>query len=66
MKTNYWKISKLSYKHEITVEPLQNNIWTVMFPECYDEENIKAFALDLLKNNINVEKTENNILIHEE
>lgn len=66
MKTNYDIIEEMTYKYEITIEPLESNVWTIIFPECYDEESINAFTSDLLKNNINVEKTENNILIHEE
>ena len=66
MKTNYDIIKKLTYKYEITVEPLENNVWTIMFPECYNKENIKTFALDLFENGIKIKKTEDNILIYEE
>ena len=66
MKTNYDIIEKLTYKYEITVEPLENNVWTIMFPECYNKENIKAFVLDLFENGIKIKKTEDNILIYEE
>ena len=37
-----------------------------MFPECYDKENINAFALDLFENGIKIKKTEDNVLIYEE
>lgn len=66
MKTNYEIIEKLTYKYEITIEPLENNVWTIMFPECYNKENIKSFALDLFENGIKIKKTEDNILIYEE
>lgn len=66
MKTNYDIIEKMTYKYEITIEPLESNTWTIMFPESYSKENIKAFSLDLFKNGIKIKKTEDNILIYEE
>ena len=66
MKTNYDIIEKMTYKYEITIEPLESNVWTIIFPECYDEENIKAFTLDLFLNGIKIKKNEDNILIYEE
>lgn len=66
MKTNYDIIEKMTYKYEITIEPLESNTWTIMFPESYSKENIKAFSLDLFENGIKIKKTEDNILIYEE
>lgn len=66
MKTNYDIIEKMTYKYEITIEPLESNTWTIMFPECYDKENINVFALDLFENGIKIKKTEDNVLIYEE
>lgn len=65
MKTNYDIIEKATQKYEITIEPLQNKIWTIMFPKSYDEHTVQAFVLDLFESGIKIKMTEDNVLIYE-
>lgn len=64
MKT-YDIIEKITYEHKITIEPLESNIWTIMFPKCYDEHTVQAFVLDLFESGIKIKLTEDNVLIYE-
>lgn len=66
MKTNYEIIEKVSMKCEITIEPsFIANAWTVMYPECYNKEQLSKFVSELFLNGISFKYEDEKIIIFE-